>query len=215
MFSSNQLIALGSGGQNAGSNLLVIATAQWIALSERAIHIVKTYHENFPLRRGIPREELKSRLEISAQLFSAMLKKMDQAESLIQTGKRVAMPGVEINFDKGQQSQVEALMRRFAQNPYTPPTIKDSRSEVGDEIFNALIDMGDLVTVSNEVVFRKVDHEKMIGMVRKHLAENEKITVAEARDLFSTSRRYVLALLENLDELGVTVREEDYRVLKS
>lgn len=215
LFSSNQLIALGAGAQNAESNLLVIATVQWNELSERAMQVVKTYHDKFPLRRGIPREELKSRLKITPQLFSAMLKKMDQAESLVQTEKRVAMPGYEIRFDKAQQTQVEGLMRRFAENPFSPPTIKDSQNEVGEEIFNALIELGDLVAVSSEVVFRQADHEKMITLVREHLAEHSKITVAEARDLFSTSRRYVLALLENLDELGVTTREEDYRVLKS
>ncbi len=215
LFSSNQLIALGAGAQNAESNLLVIAAAQWKALSERAVQVVRTYHENFPLRRGIPREELKSRLKISAQLFSAMLKKMEQAKTLVQMGKRVALPGFEIRFDKNQQTRVEGLIRRFTESPFTPPTIKESQGEVGEEIFNALIDLGDLVTVSSEVVFRKADHEKMIAIVRAHLAEHSKITVAEARDLFSTSRRYVLALLENLDELGVTRREEDYRVLKS
>lgn len=215
LFSSNQLITLGEGAQNANSNLLVIAAAQWKALSERAVQVVRTYHENFPLRRGIPREELKSRLKIPAQIFSAMLKKMDQAEALVQTEKRVALPGFEIRFDKNQQTRVEGLIGRFTESPFTPPTIKESQGEVGEEIFNALIDLGDLVTVSSEVVFRKADHEKMIAMVRAHLAEHSKITVAEARDLFLTSRRYVLALLENLDELGVTRREEDYRVLKS
>lgn len=50
-------------------------------------------------------------------------------------------------------------------------------------------------------------------MLRGYLAKNDKITVADARDLYGTSRRYVLALLEHLDTTGVTKREGDYRVL--
>jgi len=39
-------------------------------------------------------------------------------------------------------------------------------------------------------------------------------TVAEARDLLGTSRKYALALLEFLDQQGITVRRGDERVLK-
>ena len=40
------------------------------------------------------------------------------------------------------------------------------------------------------------------------------ITVADVRDLFDTSRRYALALMEHLDAIGVTVRLGDARKLK-
>jgi selenocysteine-specific elongation factor len=46
-----------------------------------------------------------------------------------------------------------------------------------------------------------------------HLKAHGKITVAEVRDLFGTSRRYVLALLEHLDRERVTRRVGDERVL--
>ena len=192
----------------------VIATTQWDALSERAIQMVKSYHEKFPLRRGIPREELKSRLKISTRLFNAMLKNLEDAESLVQADRSVTMPGHGIHFDNAQQAKVEALMRRFEQNPFSPPTIKASQKEVGEEIFNALVELGELAVVSGEVAFRKSDHEKMIEIALGHIQKEGKITVAEARDLFDTSRRYVLALLENLDAMGVTMREGDYRILR-
>ena len=69
--------------------------------------------------------------------------------------------------------------------------------------------------VSGDVVFRTSDVKKMTAMLREHLAEHGQITVAETRDLFGTSRRYVLALLEYLDAEGITRREGDYRVLAS
>ncbi|MCF6277525.1 MAG: SelB C-terminal domain-containing protein, partial [Anaerolineales bacterium] len=98
--------------------------------------------------------------------------------------------------------------------PFAPQTVKEAQSEVGEDIFNALLELGELVSVSSEVVFRISDYQKMSQMVREHLKKNNKITVAETRDLFSTSRRYVLALLEYLDATGVTRREGDYRVLR-
>ena len=47
-----------------------------------------------------------------------------------------------------------------------------------------------------------------------YIDEHGSITVAQARDRFGTSRRYVLALLEHLDSIGFTRREGDERVLR-
>jgi selenocysteine-specific elongation factor len=54
----------------------------------------------------------------------------------------------------------------------------------------------------------------MVAKVHDALIQNGKITLAEVRDLFSTSRKYAQALLEHLDSSGFTVREGDYRKLR-
>jgi selenocysteine-specific elongation factor len=55
----------------------------------------------------------------------------------------------------------------------------------------------------------------MLARVRQVLGEKGTLTVAEARDLFGTSRKYVLALLEYLDTQGLTMRVGDERRLRS
>lgn len=195
------------------SDKYVIATPQWDTLQSRAVNMVIAYHENYPLRRGVPREELKSRLKIDAKLFNAMLKKLVDADLLLEAGKTVAKPEHGITFGNADQAKISGLMRRFAQNPFAPPTVKECQSEVGEEIFNALLELDELVSVSAEVVFRKSDYEKMLAMLKTYIAQNKKITVADARDLYDTSRRYVLAFLEHLDAQRVTRRDGDYRAL--
>jgi selenocysteine-specific elongation factor len=46
------------------------------------------------------------------------------------------------------------------------------------------------------------------------MEENGKITLAEVRDLFTTSRKYAQAFLEHLDAMDITVRDGDFRKLK-
>ena len=53
----------------------------------------------------------------------------------------------------------------------------------------------------------------MVARLTEHLTAHGKVTVAEARDLFGTSRKYVLPLLEYLDQKRVTRRLGDERVL--
>ncbi len=54
----------------------------------------------------------------------------------------------------------------------------------------------------------------MLKAVRDHIRANGSLTVAQFRDLFSTSRKYALAFLEHTDAVGVTLRRGDERVLK-
>jgi selenocysteine-specific elongation factor len=86
--------------------------------------------------------------------------------------------------------------------------------EVGAEAFNALMESGELVSVSSDVVFGRKDYDFMISKIREFIIHNEKISLAEVRDLFQTSRKYAQGLLEHLDMLGVTVRDGDHRRLR-
>jgi selenocysteine-specific elongation factor len=67
--------------------------------------------------------------------------------------------------------------------------------------------------VSEDLVFSTAAYNRMVERVTEHLRSHGTITVAEARDLFGTSRRYVLPLLEHLDQKRVTRRQGDERVL--
>jgi selenocysteine-specific elongation factor len=53
----------------------------------------------------------------------------------------------------------------------------------------------------------------MVADVVDYIKSNGKVTLAEARDLFKTSRRYVQSLLEFMDEKKITRRVGDDRVL--
>ena len=68
--------------------------------------------------------------------------------------------------------------------------------------------------VSPDVVFRKQDYDSMVATIKDDLVRNGKITLAEARNLFGTSRKYAQALLEHLDAIGTTIRDGDFRKLR-
>ncbi len=63
-------------------------------------------------------------------------------------------------------------------------------------------------------MFAASAYRSMVEGVRQHLQEKGKITVAEFRDRFQTSRRYALAVLEHLDDARITLRVGDERVLR-
>jgi selenocysteine-specific elongation factor len=211
---NGQLLQLDGGNITITSDLLVIALPHWNTLQDKAEQIVQAYHKNFPLRRGIPREELKSRLKLQPRVFNALVRKLVVESKLVEASSTLATPGHEIKLDSGQQAKVQELMRRFAQSPYSPPSVKESQSEVGEEVLNALVELGQLKQLSSDVILRTSDYEEMVAKVRAFIAETGQMTVADARDMFDSSRKYMLALMEHLDASGVTVRDGDFRRLR-
>jgi selenocysteine-specific elongation factor len=179
---------------------------------------VSAYHKANPLRRGISREELKSRLrgatQTSPRIFNAALRKLIEEGTLKESGPVISLPDHAIRFNAQQQDHIDLLLKRFAANPFSPPTLKECQAEIGEEVTSALFELGQLAFVPPDVVFRKEDYERMVADVRGLIQTNGSITVAQARDHFNTSRRYVLAFLEHLDASGVTVRDGDARRLR-
>jgi selenocysteine-specific elongation factor len=223
LYSDGQLVDLegrtpadrsGQAATPLNKNSLVSSKGYWEQLALRMVQEIETYHRVLPLRKGIPREELKSRLKLPARLFSAALKKLENKGELTEQGPLVMRPGHSIRFNSQQQHQVDNLISRFTASPHAPPTVKESQAEVGEDIFAALIDMGQIILIHPEVAFRKEDYEKMVAEVRRLLEKNGTVTAAQVRDHFNTSRRYVLAFLEHLDARGITIREGDLRRLK-
>jgi selenocysteine-specific elongation factor len=214
LMENGKLLALEEGNTNVSSDLLVIAMPHWNALRDKTLQFVSSYHQNYPLRRGIPREELKSKLKLQPRVFNACVKKLIADNSIADFSAFVAKTGYEIKFNAANQLKVQAVMRKFAANPYSTPSVKESQAEVGEDVFNALIELNKLVMVSQEVVFRKADYDELVNKIREALQQKGQITLAEARDMLNTTRKYVQALLEHLDAIGVTMRDGDARKLR-
>jgi selenocysteine-specific elongation factor len=186
----------------------------WNQVKRTLLQEVSGYHKSHPLRPGIPREELKSRLKLPVRFYNLTLRKLSAEGEIDETGSLVRQAGFTIQFSHQQRNLMDALLTRFAASPFSPPTIKECIAEVGEELFSALVEVGLLIPIPPEVVFRKQDYELMLAETMEMLHEQNTITAGEVRDHFNTSRRYVLAFLELLDAKGITVREGDVRRLK-
>ena len=207
---SGMLVALEGQNPAPSSDELLIPAPQWITLQGNIQAALAAFHKATPLKRGMPREELKSRLKLSARLLNAALKHVEIQDG----GAWLAATGHAIRFSTLQQTKATGLLKKIASAPYAPPSVKECQAEVGEDVFAALLELGDLTLVSPEVVFRSSDYEQMTAKVRASITQNGQVSAAEVRDLFGTSRKFALALLEHLDAIGVTIRDGDFRRLR-
>jgi selenocysteine-specific elongation factor len=201
-------------GSVPSNQSLVTSKSYWVQLKRQVLQVVEEYHRSYPLRRGIPREELKSRLKLSSRLFNAILPRMIAQADLEESGTLVWRKGFHIQVTPAQQRLIDLLLARFIASPFSPPTAKECINDVGEDLYNAMIELGLLIPIPPDVVFRLQDYQLMVSEIVNLLQKKGLITAAEVRDHFNTSRRYILALLEYLDAQGITKREGDARRLK-
>jgi selenocysteine-specific elongation factor len=216
LLNRGDLISLDPGSPSPpfAPNALVASRLALHRLTQAAVDLLAAHHKAQPLKPGLSREELKSRLKLAPKVFNAFIAWSAARGAVAEAGALLKLPAHEIKLNPEQQARVERLLTAYRRDAYNTPSFKDSAGIVGDDVLAVLIDRGDLVQVSPDVLFLRETYDQMVAAVRTHLTANRTITVAQVRDLFNTSRKYALALMEHLDTAGVTVRKGDERVLK-
>lgn len=185
----------------------VIHPAKLAEILRKLNEFVENYHQVYPLRRGIPKEEVKSKLDLPAKQFMLFV---DRTE-LIDSGKYLANKNHQVKFSGDEQRKVDSIIRLIEKDPYATPTIQECKENLGDELYNALVEQSILKPVSNDVLFLEQTYQEMIEVLYNRFPVPQNFTVAQVRDLFGSSRKYILALLEFLDSAGITTRSGDVR----
>jgi selenocysteine-specific elongation factor len=193
-----------------GQNQVFYSSNGWAQVAATATSAVSGFHGSFPLRQGMPREELRSRLKMRAAVFNLVIDQLVTDSSISDYGSTVRIPGHAPELDNAQKQIADGYLKQLAENPYSPPTDRP----IDPELIAALAEQGEVVRVSEDVVFLKSAYDQMLDGVRKQAAESGQITITDVREMFGTSRKYTLALLEHLDRQQITRRVGDERVLR-
>ncbi len=201
------------------ANLVVLGTLyltapHWRTLAEKIRTLLSEYHRQYPLRAGLPREELKSRLGLAPRVFERVLERAALENILVANEDVVRQPDFVVTFTPELQKKIDALLAQFHRAPYTPPSAQDAEAAIGIEAVNALVAQGTLVRLNDQVLLTPQALQTMHAWVVTTIQTHGAVTVAQVRDHFNTSRKYAVALLEYLDEKRVTKRVGDARVLR-
>ncbi|MCX6026309.1 MAG: selenocysteine-specific translation elongation factor [Chloroflexi bacterium] len=203
-----------SGDPPRDAEALLVTQPGLAALISSLTRALADYHAANPLRRAMPKEEVRSRLALAPRALAALLGAAAAHGEVVDEGPGVRLPAHAPRFSPDEERAVAALVAQCARDPYNTPSVKMCLQAVGEPVYAALLDQGRLRQVSSEVVLLAETYQAMVARVREVLQQKGTLTVAEARDLFGSSRKYVLALLEHLDEKGLTQRIGDERRLR-
>jgi len=178
-------------------------------LMNKMLILITDFQEQNPLKAGIPREELRSRLGVKPQVFSYLLA---QAPNLIITDTIVNTTDHVIQFTDAQEKLVMKLLDVMDENPFTPPTVQEAVDMIGSALVQALVDGGELIAVNKDIIFTKHAFVALLDGALKLLNQDGQVDVKAMRDKFNTTRKYLIPFFEYTDTLGYTKRVGDVRV---
>ncbi len=81
-------------------------------------------------------------------------------------------------------------------------------------LVDALVRRGRLVKVGEDLYYPSDRLDALLTRLASAMEAAGQLTLAEARDLLGTSRRFAQALLEHMDSEGMTLRVGDARRLR-
>ncbi len=193
-----------------------VTAVGWSKLASQTANILRVYHQQYPLRVGMAREEVKSKLGLPPKSFALVIERMVEEGQLAEQSSSLRLADHSVQFTAEQQKRIDDLFKVLGDSPFSPPSVSELQQQFGleDDVVNALIAQKKLVKVGEGLVFSPEIYDEMVRRVVDHLKANGNVTVGEVRDMFGSSRKYVLALLEHLDDQKITRRVGDERVLR-
>ena len=192
------------------TDAVVYSGSGWNAVQAKLSAALQSYHHQYPLRRGAPIQEIRSRLGLAQPVFLRVIARLSGEDRVAEDGQFLRLPRHQPSLTPQQEQQAAQYLQELGRDPYSPNT----ELPIDGELLNALIDQGQVVKVNASVVFTSAAYGDMTGQITRHLHEQGSITVAQARTMFNSSRKYVLPLLEYLDQQRMTRRVGDERVLR-
>lgn len=186
----------------------LIGREGWETLRRQVLSALQAFHAHYPLRKGMPKEDLRTRLGLDGRPFSAVLSTLVSEGTVAEAGAMVRLASHTPRLTPEQEKAAAAFLQALEANPYAPPL-----PAIDGELLAFLVEEGKVVKVAEGVVFSARAYQEMLQAIVAHLRQHGTITVAQVRDMFRTSRKYALALTEYLDQKRITRRVGDERVL--
>src|SRR5690606_2425634 len=137
-----------------GGEPLLLSLTDWTRLRDALSDLLAAYHRQYPLRRGLPRSEARSKLQallpaasLAVRPFNALLAALEQGGALAADDNVVWLPGFTPTPTLAQQQRIDSLLSAYAAAPYAPPNLPDTLALLGQdgELLEMLVDRGDLL----------------------------------------------------------------------
>jgi len=196
---------------------LFFSTEAFHAGSSAALTVVTAFHNQNPLVAGISREALRERLDLSPEIFTAVLENLVREKKLEVSGEQVRAAGRGVVMKNEEAESQKTIETAFSTAGLKVPALKDVLAGLkvdkvrAQKIVTLLLRDKVLIKISEDLVFHRNALEDLRQRVSTQKAKSPKMDVARFKDLAGVTRKYAIPLLEYLDREHVTRRVGDER----
>lgn len=200
-----------------------VGKAYWEKVSELANQVLAHFHRENPIVEGMDREELKSRLAERMHLKSgkkaeALMAELEKRKVITIQGSIVSVAGFTVSYSDEASQMMTDMENIYKKAGIEVPSTDELVGAYKDrkqarQVLSELTKKGILVKAGTGVLMHKEHWDRALSVLRDYLASHPQITLGEFRDLLGTSRKYAVMLLETYDQMKITKKIGDARVL--
>ncbi|MEN8256651.1 MAG: selenocysteine-specific translation elongation factor [Thermodesulfobacteriota bacterium] len=202
---------------------LMVSQDRFDDLAQAITEALALYHQDNPLKTGLAKEELRSKL-FGAQenkIFQAVLNNLLKKEVIASEDSLVRMADHKVVLQADEKEVQADMLAMYEKAGLTTPTYKEVLARFADlspdfvkEMVGVLVKDGKLVKVNEDLYFYK-DHlgklqDDLIAFIK---AEGD-IDAPRFKGLTGLTRKFSIPLLEYFDKEKVTLRVGDTRILR-
>ena len=201
---------------------LFIHANSFDALKQHLRQTLKAYHQANPLRIGIQKEELRSKIPstLNAKIFTLLINQMIKDEEIAAEEDTVRLSAHKISLGADQEDIRKRILAEYSRSGLQPPWFKELSAGLktdpsrAADVLRLLVEEGALVKVKEDLYFAagvvKDLQERLVDFLRR----NGEISTPQFKEMTGVSRKYVIPLIEYFDARNVTIRIGDIRKLR-
>ena len=185
-------------------------------IRSRILQTLLIYHQKYPLRKGMPLEEFRSRLrkDVTEKDIVALTELLVHDNCCRIDESCVAAAKFRISLSAEQEKEKKQLMNMLKQGGFTPVKL--------DELEHIGTDVGDIartfkgegiVFLTSEYIIAADQYRQALDKIYNYIQTNGKMTLGDFRDITNSSRKSSMLILEYVDAQEFTKRVDNYRVL--
>jgi selenocysteine-specific elongation factor len=203
------------------SRLLIHANS-FEALQQQLRQTLAAYHKANPLRTGIQKEELRSKIPstLNAKVFTLLLNQMIKDEQIAAEEDTVRLFTHKISLGADQENIRQRILSEYGRSGLQPPWFKELSAELNTDparavdVLRLLVEEGQLVKVKEDLYFAAAVVKDLQQRLVEFLTRNGEISTPQFKEMTGVSRKYVIPLIEYFDARNLTIRIGDIRKLR-
>lgn len=181
------------------------------AVRQKIEETLQKYHSEHPYRYGMKKAEIHNTFlkKIKPNIFDAYIERMTGENVYGRREEYLSLPGYEVPKDAMYLQTEKLIEDTFEKAGYD--FVRFSEIDFGkiprqtaEDVVLMMIDEGKVIRINEEMFTMKHLMDEAKGKIQNHLKEENLITIAQVRDMFSTSRKSAKPILEYMDSIKVT-----------
>ena len=181
------------------------------AVRQKIEETLQKYHSEHPYRYGMKKAEIHNTFlkKIKPNIFDAYIERMTGENVYGRREEYLSLPGYEVPKDAMYLQTEKLIEDTFEKAGYD--FVRFSEIDFGkiprqtaEDVILMMIDEGKVIRINEEMFTMKHLMDEAKEKIQNHLKEENLITIAQVRDMFSTSRKSAKPILEYMDSIKVT-----------